>query len=300
MASLKSFDLFPKLNSESQRTTEEGGLITIIGIIIALVLFISETIRASNVSSIERLEMFQETSANLSVHVELSFFHLRCEELTFEVSATSRNDAEKASAGWSIRTINKTPSLDKEGCDVQAVVDIDRYQSGEMHVSLSPHVFASGQIGITIEEYFKYNSSHALRSIAVGEANADLSSLQVRTFINKYVPERGTGRFVYDFTVVPQAFRRGKEEVLSFLTQCREQDVITHDGNEAMFALQRLGLPGVFMTVQLSTMMILKVETRVSWGEYFISVLGIIAGTSATVAFIDSLLHETFWKAKLD
>jgi membrane protease YdiL (CAAX protease family) len=36
--------------------------------------------------------------------------------------------------------------------------------------------------------------------------------------------------------------------MIDFIFVCREQDVVTHDMEEGMFALQKLGLPGVFFT----------------------------------------------------
>jgi hypothetical protein len=299
--SLKRFDLFPKLNAESQRTTEEGGLITLIGMIIACILMLNETIRSFSPFTLEKLELFQETQANLSVYLDVTFFHLTCEQLIFDVSSAASNDIEKQSSGWDVRLLQKLPILDNEdGCQVRAVVDIAGYQSGEMHVALSPHVMGDGQLGFTFEEYFQYNASHEITSIAVAETSRYIDDFPRLSFQRKTVPAGGTGRFVYDFQVVPQTIRKGDTQDLQFLMQCREQDVITHDGNEAMFALQKLGLPGVFMTMQMSTLMVLKVETKISWGEYLISLLGIVAGTSAIVAFVDSFLHETFWKAKLD
>ena len=303
MASLKRFDLFPKLNAESRRTTAEGGLISLIGVIIGLILIINETIRASSVRTLERLELFQETQANLTIYVEVKFFHIKCDELIFDVSTSAESESERKSAGWTIQELRKHPlHEDKHSCKVKAAVDVARYQSGEMHVSLNPHMLPDGQFGFTVNEYFKYNASHEITSVSIGQTGIELDVLPIQTFSKKIVPRGGTGRYLYEFNVVPQLTTnsRSGKKAITFPTQCRERDIITHNDNEAIYALQQLGLPGVFMTFQLSTLMVVKVETKPSWSEYFIHLLGIVAGTSAMVALVDSFLHETLWKSKLD
>lgn len=300
---LKRLDLFPKLTPESRRTTTEGGIISLVGILIAALLFISETIRVNQVSTLERLDLFQDNNANLTIHLEMTFFHLKCDEITLETSTASSGDARSTGA-WSIQRLEKTPVLEKdEGCDVVAQVDIARYESGEMHVALSPHVLPQGSVGITLEEYFHFNSSHEIRTFQIGPKGSEIdSSTKPSTFERKTVPPHGTGRFIYEFNVVPESYLplNARESKRTYGYQCREQDLITHSENEGLFALQRLGLPGVFITVRLSNLMVVKVESISTWTEYLISVLGIIAGTSALVAFVDSLLHHALWKAKLE
>ena len=117
-------------------------------------------------------------------------------------------------------------------------------------------------------------------------------------FDPKIVPEGGTGRFIYDFSVVPK-LGFGQREV-DYVFQCREQDVITHDMNEGMFALQRLGLPGVFFNVKLSNLMLETYQVSKSFSSFLVTVLGIVAGVPILVAFVDSALHEALWKKKLD
>jgi hypothetical protein len=300
---LKRFDLFPKLNEENRRTTSEGGIISLIGIIVGFLLFINETIQARAVTTLERLELFENEKPNLSIHLEMNFFHLTCQQVSLQASSTSTNPAEQGTSvtsvgSWSVRSVKTTPISNDEGCFIVAQVDIVKYESGEMHVALSPHLLDFGNVGITLEEYFKYNTSHQITSFAIG--NVDDNNYTPQEFVKKTVPEKGTGRYVYDFNVVPQTAIKDDKVISQYMIQCREQDVVTIDENEGMFALQRLGLPGVFITVQLSMLMVNKINMFHPWYEYVIALLGIVGGTSTVIAFFDSVLHEVLWKKKLD
>jgi hypothetical protein len=169
---LKRFDLFPKINAESRRTTDEGGFISLIGMILGFVLFLNETLKLTQTSTLEKLEFFQETHANLTVYLDVTFYHLKCNELAFDVSTSAENDLQKMASGWKTRKLDRTPLFENdEGCAVAAVVDITGYQSGEMHVALSPHLVENGRMAISIDEYLHYNSSHQITSISVGETS---------------------------------------------------------------------------------------------------------------------------------
>ena len=301
---LKKFDFFPKISLDSQRTTAEGGVISLLGIIFAIILFINETILNNQKIVFEQLDLFHYDKPDLTIHLEVTFFHLECSHLELAFSTVS-SSSPTSTTSWTIRSINKTATYGNEGCFLVAQVDIGKYENGEMHVALSPHALPFGDFGFTIFEFLKFNSSHELSFFSIGSADSHRDTLESLKFSRKSVPAHGSGRFLYDFHVVPylteeKSTRNPHQPELSYFLQCLEQDVITKSEGESMFSLQKLGLPGLFISVQFSQLMIKKFETMPVWYEYLIDLLGIIAGTTTIVAFVDSFLHETLWKKKLD
>ena len=165
---LKRFDLFPKLKEESRRSTNEGGIISIIGIVFGGALLFSEIWGYFTPLKIEQLELFDPHHTShvpnaLSIHLELEFLHLTCDQLV--VSVSSETTTEDYAGSWTIQD-KQQQTNGNEGCLLNAQVLLEKYESGEMHVSLSPHVLENSvgdQVGFTIEEYFKFNTSHHLK-----------------------------------------------------------------------------------------------------------------------------------------
>ncbi|KAH9253351.1 hypothetical protein BASA81_008702 [Batrachochytrium salamandrivorans] len=294
MVDFRWLDLFPKLREESKRTTAEGGVISLLGIVIAVLLIINETMDFNQIHTVEQFALFEpETTVGvprpLYIQLEIDFYHLACGEITLGVStATTTEDSPGA---WRVGNKTLVSTNNGAGCLLRARVDLERYESGEMHVALDP-----GQFGeFTMAQYLDFNTSHQLRAFSFSQPAA-----QPDQFPPKIVSlGGGTGRFMYDFAVVPER-ELGSTRQVKFGVRCSQQDVFTKDESEAVFALQRLGLPGVFFQLKLSNLMIQSVVVDKPWYAYVINVLGITAGVPALVALVDSLLHEALWKRKLD
>lgn len=290
---LKQFDLFPRIKEESRRTTVEGGIISLVGIIIGLLLIINETVDFFSVHKVEHLELFDPMTTPgvphiITMHLEIDFFNLKCDRIAFQMStATTTQDFAGA---WEIKQQVLLPTLRGGGCLLNVTVDMLKYESGEMHVALAPQ---SSKDGFTLDEYFAFNVSHKVMRFALSSKSME--------FAPKIVAVGGTGRFVYDFSIVPEReLGDATNSEVKFVFQCREQDLVTHNVDEGMFALQRLGLPGVFFTVKMSNLMIETNKVDQLWYSYLINVLGIAAGVPALVTLVDSALHEVLWKRKLD
>jgi hypothetical protein len=164
---LKQFDLFPKLKEENLRTTNEGGIISLIGIFIALLLIINETLEFIQPRKVEHLDLFDPIHTpgvpeSISIHLEIEFFHLPCSLLTLGV--TTATTTEDYSGNWEIKHREVNPTL-TGGCTLNSRVELLKYESGEMHVALAPHSLegSNGQEGFTIDEYFQFNTSHLLK-----------------------------------------------------------------------------------------------------------------------------------------
>jgi Endoplasmic Reticulum-Golgi Intermediate Compartment (ERGIC) len=89
MFHLKSFDVFPKAAIESRRTTNEGGYVSLFGLLFAILLIVNETHRLVTPYNLERLDMLQMKEDVIRLELQVEFFHLQCSEINMGTSSSS-------------------------------------------------------------------------------------------------------------------------------------------------------------------------------------------------------------------
>ena len=78
---LPKMDIFPKLEEEHRSRTEVGGASTVVALIFMIVMFLSEFASFISPPLIERIEVDRTMGEKLRIHMNVSFWALRCSEV---------------------------------------------------------------------------------------------------------------------------------------------------------------------------------------------------------------------------
>ena len=199
------------------------------------------------------------------------------------------------------------------GCIASGVVDSPR-GAGDLHVTLLPHAI-EGQpevTGITLEDFAHYNASHEIRKLRFflptdndGDGGASPGKLDD----TRNVHHDRTAHYVYHLHVVP-VVARGKavspsaaptRKLKTFVYNHRETHVLS-DVQEIIVALQRLGLPGLYLSFDFSSLVLEQTRAQPDWVDFLIHLIGIVGGVSVLAAVTDTALHLNVesLKRKLD
>jgi hypothetical protein len=289
---MQSFDFFPKASSSTLRRTREGAMLSLLAVGVALALFVVETVRFREIQIRERLDIVDagvEQDGTAEISFKVDFFAIACENVHF--LSQTRGVDQPHEMGQETSKL----ALGSEGCSTSGTITVPR-ATGDLHVALNPHVLNPFQTGVTYDDYKHFNASHR---VVLFQVDKDSGSLDGTT---RVLTEPGaTASYLYDLHVVPMSYRTlGNVSTSSQHIRVDEHAILTRSEQEAGFAVQRLGLPGVYFSYKFSPLTIVKWEETVPVAEYLANLFALLGGLATTVAIIDTAVHESLLKHKLD
>lgn len=312
---LKSVDFFPKSLPQTTGTTQFGGAISAVTVALIFFLLVMEYSEYTTPVLLEHVDLVRqsEEEEDVNIHFDISFFALKCDDVAVSLATLT----SQVNTDYKIQA-DKSP-IESEGCRLKGVVNqIDKH-AGDLHVALKMHAIENGQVGFSLDEFMKYNSSHEIHYFKIlggGKPQQEEKSVKNNEddsfelydhFKNRKNIVNLPSYHIYDLQIVPSLQEETTAakalKATSYPFHAREHVVSVGTLEDSIFALQKLGLPGVYFTYKFSPLKVNKFYAKkYFFSRFVIRCLGIVGGVAAVSALIDSFLHDNIdsWKQKLD
>ena len=278
-------------------------------------LLLSEVAKAWAPPTVEELVLADAPRdlRNVRASVDVAFFALRCDKIHVKLLSNGDHREHDLTSEMALSPVGR----DGEGCVVKGDVRIPSGAGGDLHVALTPHVLADRQaVGVTLNDFAKFNASHSIRELrfyATPEApwgsDDGGASAPGKLDGTLNVHHANTAHYMYHLHVVPvvtrgRAVHRAAPPTASQLRLPYNvrQNHVTSSIIEVVSALQRLGLPGLYLSYEFSHLVVQRSQPRVDLVELAIHAIGVVGGVSVIAAVLDTALHLSFanLKRKLD
>ena len=291
-------------------------MVTVVAMLLGFAMLAGEVIKAWEPPTVEKLVVADAPTDLKAVRVSLHvvFYALKCSDIHVVHRPMGDHRDEDLTSHMRL-----TPVDSGRGCDVQGVLDASG-AGGTVFVALQAHALQGsndGSVGITIQDFALYNASHRieeLRFFAVPEKPWDKSddggaSVPGKLDSTLNVHHEKTAHYIYHLHVVP-VVAVGKAISSSAPPSARQlrlpfnhrQFHVLSEMFEVITALQRLGMPGLYISFEFSHLVVERTRPDVDLVELLIHSIGVVGGVSVLAALIDTTMHLTLapLKRKLD
>ena len=289
---VKRYDFYRKAIDGLQTKSSVGGLISLIGGSIIIILVYLQTSSFLSLKTSTTLTVRAQMDSAIPTHLDISFFHLSCENVDIHFENTKSKPVSDV-----ILSRTPLPSVDNgisEGCRVDASFNIYPGE-GNFHIALSRtnlnfgmhnHLYSS-------EDLQHFNCSHMIHSLSfgssIGEEKDTLSSYEANastdfnhvTYFLKLIPVdlvsvKGVVTSTYQYSVTEYTQRLDSPSFFSRVS------------------------PGVFFKYQLTPLSMKKQQYRTGFLQFYTTLCSIIGGVITVSGIVQALLTHTVIPAKRD
>jgi hypothetical protein len=318
---IKSLDIFPKAAEGSTRRTSEGGIVSVIAILIGFFLILGEVSRILEKPFTEKLILADRDKHeldNVKLEIEIIFYALHCKGIKVELF--SNGDRARQTDVTKLVDLIPIPKKgqqqqqpgnaesgdgdDDDGCIVKGKLDSPK-QSGNLHVTLVPHALEGAPIqGITLSDFSSYNASHELKKIRFFSESNDMTTGKLDG--TKNINHVSTAYFLYNLHVVPvvahhhyhqddnnryEIIQSNSNKISKRFPYNFRMKTFEATPNEVMAALNLYGMPGLFIEFEFSPLILERSPSQQDYTQFFIRLIGICGGLTMIVSLFDTIIH---------
>jgi len=308
---LKNFDFFPKAAEEVKDQTSAGGLVSLLGAIVIVILLVGETQDYFSPTTQHSVWVDSSIGGEMSIYFDFSLTSLKCDEIQLDlVDETGGHkpvtgiayrpiDGEKDwDNGWLHQTFGRRgffagPPETMTGCSVSGSILADKTKgnlhiaagisSGQGHADHTHHIHRLQPKDITST----YNVTHRINWLNFGPTFPGKNSPLVGT---KFFHEEKTNYQInYLLKLVPTVY----EDSNGHQKDSYQYSVSEHR-SVVDYTKQNFPLPGVFFKWDVSAYVIKQSETGTSFARFLIRVSAVLGGTFVVLGLVLRTLNRAY------
>ncbi|EDV23295.1 uncharacterized protein TRIADDRAFT_37998 [Trichoplax adhaerens] len=183
---------------------------------------------------------------------------------------------------------------EKEGCNVFGYLEVNKVVAGNFHFAPGKS-FQQHRVHVHDLQSFgsrKFNTSHTIHKLSFGE---EFPGIINPLDGHRMSSDQDSAMYQYFIKVVPTVYKKLKgEEVKS------NQYSVTKHLKYIKLSMGEQGLPGVFISYELSPMIIRYAERRKSFAHFLTGVCAIIGGVFTVASLIDAMVYHSAKMLKIE